>query len=645
MTSWICWLPALLGAGCVGWGLNGIILRTLLDARARDIQHLSGQLTLLNSRPPQIEVVERFVDRLVDNPTHLARINELEGEVASIAGLREQIAQLQAAPPKTVEKIVEKRVEIPVEKVVERLVENPAHLARIAELEGEVATMVGLREQITQLQAAPPRIVETIVERRVEVPVEKLVEVTVEKIVEKRIEVPIEKIVEKRVEVPIEKLVEKLIEVPVERIVEKRVEVPVEKTVERLVDNPVHLARITELEGEVAVIVGLREQIAQLQATPLQIVERIVEKRIEVPVEKTVERLVDNPTHLARITELEGEVAVIVGLREQIAQLQATPLQIVERIVEKRIEVPVEKLVEVPVEKIVEKPVERLVDNPAHLARISELEGEVTIIAGLREEIVRLQAQPPKIVEKRIEVPVEKIVEKRVEVPVEKVVDRLVDNPTHLARIAQLEQEVTVIAGLRDQIAQLQAAPPKIVEKIVVKRVKVPVEKVVEKRVEVPVEKVALKRVTASVEKIKQKQVNEPVAKVVAKRVKAPVARIAEKTVTRKASLSRETLRHQTPPKKIKESVPQQRRSDDLKRIFGVGPALERFLHKRGVFWFRQVATWKKADIGKLEKQLPSFVGRITRENWVRSAIEEHYKKYKQWLGSGRPQLKVPETR
>lgn len=588
MISWICWLPALLGAGCVGWGLNGIILRTLLDARARDIQHLSGQLTLLNNRPPEIAVVERFVDRLVDNPTHLARINELEGEVASIAGLREQIALLQAAPPKTVEKIVEKRVEIPVEKVVERLVENPAHLARIAELEGEVVTVVGLREQIAQLQAAPPRIVETIVERQVEVLVEKLVEVPVERIVEKRIEVPIEKIVEKRVEVPIEKLVEKRIEVPVERIVERRIEVPVEKTVERLVDNPVHLARITELEGEVAVIVGLREQIAQLQATPPRIVERIVEKRIEVPVEK---------------------------------------------------------LVEVPVEKIVEKPVERLVDNPAHLARISELEGEVTIIAGLREEIVRLQAQPPKIVEKRIEVPVEKIVEKRVEVPVEKVVDRLVDNPTHLARIAQLEQEVTVIAGLRDQIAQLQAAPPKIVEKIVVKRVKVPVEKVVEKRVEVPVEKVALKRVTASVEKIKQKQVNEPVTKVVAKRVKAPVARIAEKTVTRKASLSRETLRHQTPPKKIKESVPQQRRSDDLKRIFGVGPALERFLHKRGVFWFRQVATWKKADIGKLEKQLPSFVGRITRENWVRSAIEEHYKKYKQWLGSGRPQLKVPETR
>ena len=55
-------------------------------------------------------------------------------------------------------------------------------------------------------------------------PVEKIVE----KIVEKRVEVPVEKIVEKRVEVPVEKIVEK--------IVEKRVEVPVEKIVEKIVE-------------------------------------------------------------------------------------------------------------------------------------------------------------------------------------------------------------------------------------------------------------------------------------------------------------------------------------------------------------------------------------------------------------------------
>ena len=48
----------------------------------------------------------------------------------------------------------------------------------------------------------------------------------VEKIVEKRVEVPVEKIVEKRVEVPVEKIVEKRLEVPVEKIVEKIVKVP-----------------------------------------------------------------------------------------------------------------------------------------------------------------------------------------------------------------------------------------------------------------------------------------------------------------------------------------------------------------------------------------------------------------------------------
>ena len=68
----------------------------------------------------------------------------------------------------------------------------------------------------------------TIVEKKVikEVPVEKIVE----KIVERRVEVPVEKIVEKIVEVPVEKIVEKIVEV------EKRIEVPVEKIVEKIVE-------------------------------------------------------------------------------------------------------------------------------------------------------------------------------------------------------------------------------------------------------------------------------------------------------------------------------------------------------------------------------------------------------------------------
>jgi predicted flap endonuclease-1-like 5' DNA nuclease len=84
---------------------------------------------------------------------------------------------------------------------------------------------------------------------------------------------------------------------------------------------------------------------------------------------------------------------------------------------------------------------------------------------------------------------------------------------------------------------------------------------------------------------------------------------------------------------------------DDLKRIRGVGPELERFLHKRGIFWFSQVATWSQADIDKFEFLLPNFGGRIQRENWVHSARVEYYKKHQQWLGDGEPPSTTPEMR
>ena len=83
------------------------------------------------------------------------------------------------------------------------------------------------------------------------------------------------------------------------------------------------------------------------------------------------------------------------------------------------------------------------------------------------------------------------------------------------------------------------------------------------------------------------------------------------------------------------------RHSDDLKKIFGVSPVLERLLNDHGVFWFEQVARWSQTDIDTFEGRLRNFPGRITRENWVRSATEEHYKKYKQWLGSGNPTIAI----
>ncbi len=84
--------------------------------------------------------------------------------------------------------------------------------------------------------------------------------------------------------------------------------------------------------------------------------------------------------------------------------------------------------------------------------------------------------------------------------------------------------------------------------------------------------------------------------------------------------------------------------SDDLTCIYGVGPVLAKMLHQLGVHQFKQVAQWSEADIDFFDAQLERFRGRIRRENWVRSAAEEHHKKYGEWLGSGTPAAAMREA-
>ncbi len=83
---------------------------------------------------------------------------------------------------------------------------------------------------------------------------------------------------------------------------------------------------------------------------------------------------------------------------------------------------------------------------------------------------------------------------------------------------------------------------------------------------------------------------------------------------------------------------------DDIKHIYGVGPALEIELNRLGVYFFRQVSLWTEQDIDFFDSQLTEFKGRIRRENWVRSAVEEHYKKYGEWLAQGNPAITIAET-
>jgi len=60
---------------------------------------------------------------------------------------------------------------------------------------------------------------------------------------------------------------------------------------------------------------------------------------------------------------------------------------------------------------------------------------------------------------------------------------------------------------------------------------------------------------------------------------------------------------------------------DDLKKLSGVGPALEKKLHEAGVTSFAQIAAWTEADVAEMDEKL-SFKGRIEREGWIDQAKE-----------------------
>jgi len=67
---------------------------------------------------------------------------------------------------------------------------------------------------------------------------------------------------------------------------------------------------------------------------------------------------------------------------------------------------------------------------------------------------------------------------------------------------------------------------------------------------------------------------------------------------------------------------------DDLKKINGIGPVMEKVLNSLGVTSFKQVANFKKIDIAKVSDALDTFPGRIERDNWVGGAKEQYRKKY-----------------
>ena len=61
--------------------------------------------------------------------------------------------------------------------------------------------------------------------------------------------------------------------------------------------------------------------------------------------------------------------------------------------------------------------------------------------------------------------------------------------------------------------------------------------------------------------------------------------------------------------------------ADDLKKISGVGPVLEKKLNALGITTYAQVAAFTAEDIARVDDAL-SFKGRIDRDNWIEQASE-----------------------
>jgi predicted flap endonuclease-1-like 5' DNA nuclease len=243
MTFFLCKLWPYLAGGLIGWLLAGWFARRLKHSQVVE------------------KVVEKEVERVVDNPEHLSLIGKLEKENSKIPELVTKIAGFQSGGGKTV------------------TVDNPKLLAKIKTLEEENGKIAGLRTKLTAFENTEPQVIEKQVEKVVEVDSPELLA---------RL-----KMLEEE-NGKISTLQSKL--TAFENAEPQVVEKEVEKIVE--VDNPELLARIKTLEEDNAQIATLRSKLTALEGAE------------PVVVEKTVEKLVDNPEHLSKISALEGQLAV-----------------------------------------------------------------------------------------------------------------------------------------------------------------------------------------------------------------------------------------------------------------------------------------------------------------------------------------------
>ncbi len=102
-----------------------------------------------------------------------------------------------------------------------------------------------------------------------------------------------------------------------------------------------------------------------------------------------------------------------------------------------------------------------------------------------------------------------------------------------------------------------------------------------------------------------------------------PSKKASAKKPAKKAAAKPKAEAKEAAPKKAAAAAPKKAEAaagaDDLKKLSGVGPVLEKKLVAAGITSFAQIAAWTDKDVAEFDEKL-DFKGRIEREGWVEQA-------------------------
>jgi predicted flap endonuclease-1-like 5' DNA nuclease len=148
MLALLCKLWPYLAGGLIGWLISGWFARRLKYGSAATEKIVEKKVT---------------VEKVIDNPEHLSLISSLQSDLQSdneqIGDLKSRLTAFENVKPEVVEKIVEKEVI--------KTVDNPQHVEKINLLEKENGKIAGLMKTIQSFESRKPEVIEKIVEKEV----------------------------------------------------------------------------------------------------------------------------------------------------------------------------------------------------------------------------------------------------------------------------------------------------------------------------------------------------------------------------------------------------------------------------------------------------------------------------------------------